>query len=130
MKVKLPFPPKELSPNARHDRRAIAGTRRAYRDQCFWLTKQACKAWEPLFVDVELSVTFIQPDNRHRDADNILTASKAAIDGFAEALGMNDRQFKPLRVDWKRGDKPGALILELHPLTVMSALDQQMGVTL
>lgn len=37
MKVSLPFPPKELSPNGRHDRRAISGIRARYRDECFYL---------------------------------------------------------------------------------------------
>lgn len=129
MKVSLPFPPKELSPNARHDRRAIAGLRAKYREYCFYLTKAAAKAWTPLGGEVALHVTFIQPDNRHRDADNMLASSKAAIDGFAQALGMNDRQFRPLRVDWQRGEKPGALVLEVHPLDVMAAIDQEMGVT-
>lgn len=121
MKVELPFPPKELSPNGRHDRRAIAGIRATYRDTCYYLTKQAAKTWEPLICDVAMSVTFVQPDMRRRDVDNMLASSKAAIDGFAKALGMDDRQFRPLKVDWtrKKGTK-GALILELHPMEYLN----------
>jgi crossover junction endodeoxyribonuclease RusA len=113
VKATLPFPPKELNPNKRHDRRAIAGIRAMYRDTCFYLTKQACKSWTPIEGPVALRVTFVQPDERHRDVDNMLSASKSAIDGFAQALGMNDRQFNPLHVGWTRAKGAGAVILEI-----------------
>lgn len=129
--VRLPFPPAELFPNRASGKHW--GTTRAakdsYRDEAFYLTKQAAKAWTPLNAEVALSVTFIQPDNRHRDADNMLAASKHAIDGFAKALGMDDKQFRPLKVDWtrKKGTS-GALVLEIHPLDVMAAIDREMGI--
>jgi crossover junction endodeoxyribonuclease RusA len=130
MKVTLPFPPAELFPN-RSAGKHWTSTRMAkdsYRDHAFYLTKQAAKNWEPLLCDVALSVTFVQPDMRRRDVDNMLAASKHAIDGFAKGLGMDDRQFKPLKVDWTRKKGSGALVLELHPLDVIAAIDKEMGI--
>lgn len=132
MKVELPFPPAELFPNRSSGKHwtSTRAAKDAYRDQAFYLTKQAIKAWTPLLCDVALSVTFVQPDMRRRDVDNMLAASKHAIDGFAKALGMDDRQFKPITVDWTRKKgASGALILEIHPLHVMAAIDIDMGVS-
>lgn len=113
MRVYLPFPPAELSPNARKHWRSVAPHKAAYKDACYYLTKQAMPPiWEVPFVDLPLKVTFMQPDMRSRDVDNMLASIKAAIDGFALALGVNDRQFKPITVDWMRGKKPGAVVLE------------------
>jgi len=131
MIVHLPFPPKELSPNGRHDRRAISGIRATYRDTCYYLTKQAAKAWAPITCDIAMSLTFVQPDLRRRDVDNMLASAKAAIDGFAKALKMDDRQFKPITVDWVREKgSAGALILELSPMALMQAADEEMGAIL
>jgi crossover junction endodeoxyribonuclease RusA len=48
---------------------------------------------------------------RHRDLDNCLAAAKPQIDGIADALGVNDRRFRPILVDYIRGDAPGAMIV-------------------
>ena len=113
MKIDLPWPPKELSPNARVHWRTSAQKRAAYKESCFWLTKQASAGWEPRFCDIPLTVTFVQPDMRKRDVDNMLASIKSALDGVATALGVNDRQFRPLTVDWKRGGKPGLVVVEI-----------------
>lgn len=114
MNIVLPWPPKELSPNFRTHWRATAPKRAAYKESCFLLTKQAAKGWEPRFCDIHLTVTFVQPDMRKRDVDNMLASIKSAIDGVALALDVNDRQFRPLTVDWKRGGKPGSVVLEFE----------------
>jgi hypothetical protein len=54
------------------------------------------------------------PDKRMRDADNCLAAAKAALDGLADALQVNDRNFQPIVVYRELGAKPGKLIVELE----------------
>lgn len=49
-----------------------------------------------------LRITFAAPDGRHRDLDNLLAASKPAIDGIAQALGVNDKCFRPIVIDAER----------------------------
>lgn len=118
MRIELDFPPAELFPNrskgahwtkthtARHNYREISG----------WSTKHQMKDWKPTKEKISLKVTFVMPDKRLRDTDNCLAAAKAGLDGMADALGVNDRQFNPVIVYREHGDKPGKMIVELTPL--------------
>lgn len=58
-----------------------------------------------------LKVTFVAPDGRHRDLDNMLAACKAALDGVAEALGIDDRCFRPVTIDVARDSKKEGFVL-------------------
>lgn len=93
MAVTLPWPPKILSPNARAHWAAKAKAAKAYRAECAWLTKAA-----GLHVDwdgtVHLWITFLAPDRRHRDDDNLIAAFKSGRDGMADALGIDDKRFR------------------------------------
>lgn len=61
-----------------------------------------------------LSLTFVAPDGRHRDLDNMLAASKAALDGIAQALGVDDKCFRPIKLDVARDSKrQGFVIVEV-----------------
>jgi len=44
---------------------------------------------------IPITVTFYPPDKRHRDADNMVASIKAGLDGVADGLKINDRQFLP-----------------------------------
>lgn len=112
MRVELAFPPADLSPNARKDRRGLSGLRLAYKSDSYYLTKVAARGWKEPDGDIPLVITFVQPDMRHRDVDNMLSSIKAALDGFALALGVDDKRLRPLMIDWTRGKAPGAVILE------------------
>ena len=63
---------------------------------------------------VQLKVTFVAPDNRSRDLDNLLACIKPQLDGVASALGIDDKLFRPIvlddAVDVKR---EGFLIVEI-----------------
>lgn len=48
---------------------------------------------------VGVRITYAAPDNRHRDLDNLLAASKASLDGIAKALGVDDKCFRPITLD-------------------------------
>jgi len=41
----------------------------------------------------KLSFTFCPPDKRRRDRDNLIASMKAATDGIADALGIDDANF-------------------------------------
>jgi crossover junction endodeoxyribonuclease RusA len=89
--IELPWPPKELTPNAkrRNHWRVTSAATKDYRFACFVHTK-AAKA-----QGVILSVTFYPPDRRKRDDDGMIGAFKAGRDGVAEALGCDDHTFRP-----------------------------------
>lgn len=89
--IELPWPPKELSPNARVHWAVRARKAKAYRAECRLLTLMASVAAPE--GKALLSLEFVPPDRRARDDDNLVAAFKAGRDGIAEALGIDDRQF-------------------------------------
>lgn len=94
--VTLPWPPKELSPNARMHYMALHRAKKAYRTACWMLARKAGMSAVTLMgadqADVHLA--FYPPDRRLRDADNMLASMKAGLDGLADALKVDDRAFK------------------------------------
>jgi len=96
MQVSIPWPPRELSPNARNDRRAVAGVRKRYR-QTAWglaLSKKPMNDWRvESNLALHLSITFHPPDKRRRDLDNMLASIKSGLDGVADALGVDDSEW-------------------------------------
>ena len=95
--VTLPWPPRDLHPNARVHYMALSREKRAYRDACYWLTKQAGISIAP-DARPEIAITFVPPDRRRRDVDGMLSAIKSGLDGFAQAAGCDDSRFR-LRLD-------------------------------
>ena len=116
MIVKLPFPDATMFPNRKNGRfwAATNKIKELQKDEAYWLTKKAGKFVEPE-GNIPLSLLFLTPDKRHRDTDNMLAAAKHILDGMAEALGVNDKRFKPLLVDWAHGgDKIGSLVVAVN----------------
>ena len=111
----LDFPPADLFPNRSKGKHwgSLYKTRSDYRENSFWQTKQQLKNWKYLGKAISLDLTFEMPDKRHRDVDNCLAAAKAAIDGLADALFVNDKVFEPLIIRKSHGSKPGRLIVKL-----------------
>ena len=105
----LPWPPKELSPNARVHRLAKARAAKAYRHACWALTKQSGVTLSGTPVHVQ--VTFVPPTKQARDLDNCLAAIKSGLDGVADALKVNDKDFRPITIDI-RHEVAGQVIVE------------------
>lgn len=91
--ITLPWPDKRLSQNARVHWAVRAKATKAARTAAGWATKAA-----KVKIDGEgaiyLHVYFYPPDNRRRDGTNMLGSLKAALDGIADALGVDDVQFR------------------------------------
>lgn len=113
--VTLPFPPAELNPNNRTGRHWAESHRAKanYRDACWALALKAARGFVPPEGDIPLRLTFVQPDKRRRDRDNLLAASKAGLDGLAAALKVDDSRFEPVTICRRFGTKPGAVIVEV-----------------
>lgn len=89
--IELPWPPKELSPNARIHWARRSKIAAKYRADCHVLCRQSgAKAPEGRIL---LSIEFVPPDKRRRDDDNCLAAFKSGRDGLADALGIDDSRF-------------------------------------
>lgn len=90
--IELPWPPKELSPNARIHHMAKAKAAKMYRESAYWITK-ASGMMVPSEGGIGLRFDFHPPDMRRRDLDNMLASIKAGVDGIADALEVNDQRF-------------------------------------
>ena len=100
MIVKLPWPDRILSPNSRAHHMARAKAAREARAWAKTLTQAEFTNLKMPYQDndnIPLSFTFCFPDARERDSDNLNSMMKAARDGIADALGINDSRFWPTK---------------------------------
>jgi crossover junction endodeoxyribonuclease RusA len=119
--VALPFPDRRLNPNRSKGVHwaATSNLRKTARTNAYTLARVAALGtpWYDLGCGkaqtVPLAITFIQPDRRHRDRDNLLAACKPSLDGVADALEINDSQFDPVTIRREYGDKPGCVRIEI-----------------
>lgn len=114
--VILPWPNPKLNPNSSKGRhwKSTVDLRKSARAAGYYLASPAAK--QVTFAagqEIPLSITFVQPDRRHRDRDNLLAACKPALDGVADALGVNDSQFNPMTICREYGGKPGSVRIEI-----------------
>lgn len=109
MTIELPWPPRELSPNARVHWGKVRGKNSPgdkYMRDCILLTPKSIPD------GTHLSIEFRPPDKRRRDLDNMLASFKRGIDAIASVMGVDDYTFS---LSLKRGDpiKGGRVIVEI-----------------
>lgn len=111
--VTLPWPDKVLSPNARvHWSRKAKAVKTARQDAA-WLVLEKIMAARILgWPRAAVSMTFCPPDNRRRDRDNLIASMKAATDGIADAIGIDDSKFE---TSYRMGEpiKGGAVLVTI-----------------
>ena len=95
IEVVLGWPPSDLSPNARLHWAKLARAKKQYRNACFSVSKEQLKKFntENIPEKLVLEMTFIPPDRRSYDRDNLVARMKSGIDGLADALKINDKRF-------------------------------------
>lgn len=110
--IHLPWPDRRLHPNARvHWGEKARVTKRARLDA----------AWEARISgvlpipDAPLVVTaiFFPPDNRARDVDGMLASIKPALDGIADAIGVDDSRWS-LALRREKSCPPGAVHIQIE----------------
>ena len=91
----LGWPPTELNPNRRMHWTKLAMAKKKYRNACFSVSKEQLKKFniDNIPEKLVLEMTFIPPDRRSYDRDNLVARMKAGIDGLADALKINDKRF-------------------------------------
>ena len=102
MKFILPFPPHILSPNSNAGWQERLKHKKAMRQAGIDSTKGFNKNLGN--GRIAMKVVFY-PRSMRMDMDNMLSASKALIDGLATGLGVNDKQFRPILLDCQCADK-------------------------
>lgn len=109
VRVTLPWPPKELSPNARVYWREKNQAVGQYKTACWAiLTQHRIK----LKGKTKFKITFCEPDRRARDTDNLIGSFKAGQDALSLVTIVNDRLFE---ITYARGEpiKGGAVEIEV-----------------
>lgn len=101
MIITLPWPDMSLMPNRKNGRHwgdTQAAKVRARQDG-YYATMSARRGDIALGGTIPLRITFAAPDKRWRDLDNLLACQKHALDGIAQALGVDDKQFRPITIN-------------------------------
>ena len=117
MIVELPWVATSLNPNNRNGvhwgRTHAAKSKRTADARILTLQAMRRACYVPPMGHLALTVTFVAPDKRRRDMDNLFASLKADLDGVAQALGIDDSLFEPVTL--KRGEpqKPGRVIVEV-----------------
>jgi crossover junction endodeoxyribonuclease RusA len=95
MKIILPFPPVDVSPNARLHWSRVAKAKKQYRSDCYYDAKSQGVRPKVGIVDKFLiHLVFYPPDKRRRDWDNMLASMKSGLDGLADALKVDDSKWQ------------------------------------
>ena len=113
LEITLPWPPRVLHPNqAPRNLASTWGAKKRYRHACAVLTRAV--AAEPAPAGrIKVDVEFRCPDRLPRDVLNLGMAIKAAVDGVADALEVNDRMFRPWSLDFGPVVAGGEVVLRL-----------------
>jgi crossover junction endodeoxyribonuclease RusA len=91
--VVLPWPCRDLHPNARGHWAKKANAAKAYRNEC-WVRAKVAKMAPLGDGKIKVSIVFVPPDRRRRDVDGMLSAIKSGLDGMAQAMGVDDHRFE------------------------------------
>jgi crossover junction endodeoxyribonuclease RusA len=115
-RLELPWPAKELSPNARGHWAKMARFKKGARELAQWTGREA--GWHRADTHENyclgedrpaITITFCPPDKRRRDLDNAIASFKSAQDGIADALGIDDSRWA---VSYAWGDVvPGGRVI-------------------
>lgn len=103
MKITLSWFDKRLSPNDRSHWAKKAPIKAAYRNEAYWKAQK-----HGVILPAErhhVTIIFYPPTNAQRDIDNCLASLKSGLDGIADGLGINDKYFRPITIDFGDADK-------------------------
>jgi hypothetical protein len=116
LEIDVGFPAHELSPNARVHKMVEHRFKKAAKNEAGWATKIAMPVnWAPAGEKVKVHlVCHLAKGAKQWDEDNLVAAVKGHLDGIAEVIGINDRNFAAPTVEWaERTNGRGKMIVRL-----------------
>lgn len=129
--IELPWPSAALSPNARVHHFTLHRAKKAAKNYAWGMTKAAMG---PLGIPygawvgpISVQYTFHPEIDRARDDDNFAARMKAARDGIASALGVDDKTFTMLPVAFGAKRKPACVVVTLQASAVNVPLRGQIN---
>jgi len=117
MTVTLGWPSRALSPNARSHWATLARAKKAARREGYIAARSAGVLAGVSSVCIQ--VTFIPPDARRRDCDNLVSQIKGQIDGISDAIGIDDSRWIWAAPVIAKPEKPGRVVVTLTPVEVV-----------
>jgi len=89
----LPWPDRRLSPNARVHWATLASTKKKAKNAAYYTVLES-GIGKINAEELTVRFSFYPPSRRRFDADNLLASQKAAIDGIALAIGVDDSKWQ------------------------------------
>jgi crossover junction endodeoxyribonuclease RusA len=110
----LPWPSADLSPNARlHWARKAKAAKKAR--SAAWAHAVEAKVHRINADKLSVKMMFCPPDNRRRDLDNTISATKPQQDGIADAVGIDDSKWA-VTYSWGDVVPGGAVFVQLEAM--------------
>jgi len=99
--VTLDWPSQKSSMNSREHWSKKAASQKAQKHAAAMLCRHLPKCEHK--DDIAVTVMFLPPDKRRRDADNLLSSIKLSLDAIAAQIGVDDSRFWPVKLDKEHG---------------------------
>lgn len=107
MRVILPWPTTDLSPNTRCHWAVKAKAKKAYRTLRAWEAQS--QGLGRIYAErLHVKITFVPPNRRARDLDNLLASIKSGLDGLCDVVGVDDSKWS-LEIS-KADDRVGGFV--------------------
>jgi crossover junction endodeoxyribonuclease RusA len=125
MTVTLGWPSRVLSPNARTHWATLSRAKKAARVEGYittWMSKTSGTPYTSLngAESISIQVTFIPPNARRRDLDNLIASIKGHLDGISDAIGIDDSRWIWAAPVIATPEKPGRVVVTLTPVEVVA----------
>lgn len=113
--IELGWPADPLWPNKSAHRYAEARSRKAAKREAYYATRLMMPHdWAPSGDKVSVHlIAHCKPTGPHPDKDNTVAAVKSHLDGIADAIGTNDRDFEAPTVAFADRCQHGKLIVRI-----------------
>lgn len=106
LRLVLPWPPADLSPNSRVHWSKLARAKKAYRAACGWAAiEQGAARIEA--ERLHLTLVFVPPNRRAHDLDNCLARIKSGLDGLTDVLEVDDKRWS---LTISKADEVGGMV--------------------
>lgn len=114
--VRIPFPDPALNPNKKNGKHwaATLSAKYAVKSTAYKATLAAVGSRSVVSMPTSMTITFVSPDRRRRDIDNLLASSKFAIDSICGALGIDDNCFSEIIIRREYAKDAGETVIEIQ----------------
>ncbi|MBO9580316.1 MAG: hypothetical protein J7498_05445 [Sphingobium sp.] len=114
--ITVSWPDRVLSPNVSAHWRRKSAARKAQRLEAWTLAMQAKVHCPGAPIDpISIRLDAYPKHERKRDIDNLLASTKGALDGLAQAMGVDDSLFRP-ELTIHPADGTGRIVLTVLPI--------------